>query len=141
MSFANRMTRLVTGAHVGVYRLTRGKVGSSMAKLDLALLTTTGRKSGQARTTPLAWFPYGGDAVVIASANGSDSNPAWYLNLQANPEVTLQRGADSVAMTARTATPAEKAQIWAEVVARAKNFEGYQAKTSRDIPVVILSAH
>jgi len=138
-SLAIRMTRLVTGAHVWVYRTTKGKVGGSMGGNRLALLTTVGRVSGRPRTTPLMTFPHESGLVIVASNSGSDRPPSWYGNLRANPQCDVQLGADVTPMVARTASPQEKAEIWPRIVASAKNFEGYQKKTNRDIPVVILT--
>jgi F420H(2)-dependent quinone reductase len=136
-SLAVRVARLFTSAHVAVYRASKGKVAGGGG---LCLLTTVGRVSGRQRTTPLQTFPHDdGGLVVVASNGGSDRAPSWYGNLRANPEVQVQLGAEVRRMVARTATPAEKAEIWPRVVARAKGFESYQRKTSRDIPVVILT--
>jgi deazaflavin-dependent oxidoreductase (nitroreductase family) len=110
-----------------------------MGGQQVCLLTTTGRRSGQARTTPLMCFPHGDGLVVIASNGGSDRYPAWYHNLTAHPQVTVQVGSDVRTMTARTATAEERAEIWPRVIARAKNFAGYEKKTRRVIPVVVLT--
>ena len=140
-SLAVRATRLLTGAHVAVYRASKGRLAGSMGNNRLCLLTTVGRVSGRPRTTPLMAFPHeDGALVIVASNNGSDRPPSWYGNLRANPRVQVQLGAQVSPMVARTATASEKAEIWPRIVASAKNFEGYQKKTSRDIPVVILTA-
>jgi deazaflavin-dependent oxidoreductase (nitroreductase family) len=139
-SLAVRMAKLLTGAHVSVYRASKGKVGGSMGGNRLCLLTTVGRVSGRQRTTPLMAFSHeDGALVVVASNGGSDRPPSWYGNLRANPQVEVQLGPQVRPMVARTATAAEKAAIWPRIVASAKNFEGYEKKTSRDIPVVILT--
>lgn len=132
------LTKAVTGAHVAVIRVTHGRVGARIGSTKLCILTTTGRKSGIERRNPLACFPHDDGLVVIASAGGSDEHPAWYQNLVANPLVSVEVDGVVRPMTARTASEAEKAQIWPGVIAVAKNFAGYQTKTSRDIPVVIL---
>lgn len=137
-SFGNRVIRGITDLHVAVIRSTHWKLGARMGSQELCVLTTTGRKSGAERRNPLARFPHGDGLVVIASAGGSDQDPAWYLNLVANPQVRVEVDGVVRPMTARTASDDEKAQIWPKVIARAKNFEGYQVKTSRNIPVVIL---
>jgi F420H(2)-dependent quinone reductase len=137
-SLKNRAIRGFTDLHVALIRSTHGKLGARIGPQDLCILTTTGRKSGAERHNPLAWFPHGDGLVVIASAGGSDHHPAWYLNLVANPQVRVEVDGVVRPMTARTATDEEKAQIWPGVIAKAKNFEGYQVKTSRDIPVVVL---
>lgn len=111
-----------------------------MGSMRFCILTTTGRKSGIERHSPLAWFPHADGLVVIASAGGSDHHPAWYLNLVANPLVRVEIHGVDRPMTARTASDGEKAQIWPGIIAKARNFEHYQARTSRNIPVVILEA-
>jgi deazaflavin-dependent oxidoreductase (nitroreductase family) len=139
-SMAVRAARLLTGAHVAVYRASKGKVGGTMGGNQLGLLTTTGRISGRPRTTPLVTFPQDDGAVaVVASNGGSDRAPYWYGNLRNNPNVQLQIGPEARPMVARTATAEEKAVIWPRIVSNAKNFGGYEKKTSRDIPVVILT--
>ena len=134
----NRVIRAFTDAHVALIRITHGKVGARMGTINLCILTTTGRKSGVERHNPLASFPHDDGLVVIASAGGSDADPAWYRNLVANPDVRVEVDGVDRPMTARTATDQERALIWPGVIAKAKNFEGYQTKTSRKIPVVIL---
>ena len=134
------MARVFTGMHVSLYRASKGRLGGRMGGNRLCLLTTVGRVSGRPRTTPLMTFPQERDEVVVVASNGgSDRPPSWYGNLRANPEVSVQVGADVRAMLARTATAEEKAEIWPRIVASARNFEGYQKKTNRDIPVVILT--
>jgi deazaflavin-dependent oxidoreductase (nitroreductase family) len=134
----NRLEKAVTGMHVAVIRTTHGKVGARMGVLHLCILTTTGRKSGVERRNPVASFPHGDGLVIVASAGGSDEHPGWYRNLVANPAVRIELDGVDRPMTARTASDEEKAQIWPDIVAKAKNFDGYQVKTSRNIPVVIL---
>lgn len=135
----NLVVKAVTNAHVALIRVTHGRFGARMGTMDLCVLTTTGSRSGVERRNPLACFEHDDGLLVIASAGGSDKHPAWYGNLVANPNVRVEfKGVDN-AMIARTASEDEKARIWPAIIARAKNFEGYQVKTSRNIPVVILS--
>ena len=105
-TIANRIARLMTGAHARLYRATGGKVASRMGGQQLCLLTTTGRRTGRQHTTPLTCFPRGSDVVVVASNAGSDRHPSWYLNLQARPTVRLQVRDEVREMTARTASVA-----------------------------------
>lgn len=133
-----RVIRAFTDTHVALIRVTRGRLGARMGGMQLCVLTTTGRTTGLERRNPLACFPHAEGLVVIASAGGSDEHPAWYRNLVADPGVGVEVDGVNRSMTARTATKAEKAEIWPGIVAAAKNFEGYQTKTSRNIPVVIL---
>src|SRR5215212_4647192 len=128
-SVANRLARLATGTHAGIYRVSGGKVFGKMGGQQLCLLTTTGRRSGKPRTTPLNCFPHGDGLVVVASNGGSDRFPAWYHNLTAHPQVTVQVGGAVRAMTARTATEEERAEIWPRVIAQARTFAGYEKRT------------
>jgi len=139
MSVATKLARAATGTHALIYRASKGKIAGSMGGREVSLLTTTGRRSGKQHTTPVMTFPHSGGLVIVASNGGSDRMPSWYYNLSAHPEVKVQTGAQVRPMTARTASPDEKAQIWPGIVAAAKNFGSYQSKTSRDIPVVILT--
>jgi deazaflavin-dependent oxidoreductase (nitroreductase family) len=139
MSLATKLARMATGTHAAIYRASNGKVAGSMGGRQVSLLTTTGRRSGKQHTTPVMAFPHDGGLVIIASNGGSDRMPSWYHNLSAHPQVTIQTGPQVQTMTARTASPDEKAQNWPGIVAAAKNFGNYQTKTSRDIPVVILT--
>jgi len=138
-SAMSRLIKAVTDTHVALIRLTHGRFGARIGGVRFCILTTTGRKSGVERHNPLAWFPHDDGLVLIASAGGSDHHPAWYLNLVANPLVSVEIDGVDRPMAARTASDAEKAKIWPGIVAKAKNFEGYQARTSRNIPVVILA--
>jgi deazaflavin-dependent oxidoreductase (nitroreductase family) len=139
MSVATKLAHVATGIHAAIYRASNGKVAGSMGGRQVGLLTTTGSRSGKQRTTPVMTFPHDDGLVIIASNGGSDRMPSWYHNLSANPTVRVQTGAQVRTMTARTASPDEKAQIWPGIVAAASNFGNYQTKTSRDIPVVILT--
>jgi deazaflavin-dependent oxidoreductase (nitroreductase family) len=131
--------RVTTGIHRELYRRTGGKIGGKAGKVPMMLLTTTGRRSGQPRTTPLMCIADGGRYLAVASYGGDDRDPQWLKNLQANPEATIQIGADTIPVRAAVATPDEKAVLWPKVVAAYKGYDGYQRKTDRSIPVVILS--
>jgi deazaflavin-dependent oxidoreductase (nitroreductase family) len=139
-SAATRFLMRAAGSlHRGLYRLSGGRLGKALGPMQVLLLTTTGRKSGQARTWPLAYFRDGDRLLVVASAGGEPRHPAWYLNLRDHPQVTVQLGAATRRMTAATATGEERARLWAQIVAVAPNFAEYQQKTTREIPVVILT--
>jgi deazaflavin-dependent oxidoreductase (nitroreductase family) len=109
--------------------------------MNLLVLTTVGRKSGQARTTPLAWFPGpDGSWLVVASAGGATANPAWYLNLAAHPDqVTVEQGGRKVAVTAEELHDAEREQAWTRITAEAANFRQYETTTDREMPVIRLT--
>jgi deazaflavin-dependent oxidoreductase (nitroreductase family) len=102
------------------------------------LLTTTGRRSGQSRTTPLIYGRDGERYVVVASRGGAPTHPAWYDNLVAQPAVQVQVMADRFTARARTATPAERPALWKTMAAIWPPYDDYQARTTREIPVVVL---
>ena len=131
--------RGVTAMHTQLYRRTGGKVGAKIGPTNMGLLTHTGRNSGQPRTTPLNCTPDGDQWLLVASYGGDDRDPQWFKNLQAHPDATLQIGAETFPVRASVATPEQKETLWPKVVAAYKGYEGYQRKTSRDIPVVILT--
>jgi deazaflavin-dependent oxidoreductase (nitroreductase family) len=103
------------------------------------LLTVTGRKSGQPHTSPLLYLKEGDTIVTVASKGGMDHHPVWYLNLKANPDVQVQIGKETRPMRARTATLEEKAAYWPKLVAMYRDYDDYQKRTKREIPVVILT--
>jgi deazaflavin-dependent oxidoreductase (nitroreductase family) len=131
----NLLTRFNTVA----YRLSGGKLGGKMQKLPVLLLDHVGRKSGQTRTAPVLYLADGEDLAIVASRGGSDAPPAWWLNLQANPRTAVQIGRERREVIARDASPEEKARLWPRLVEGYGHFEVYQQRTSREIPVVILS--
>lgn len=124
--------------HVDRYRATDGEEGHDWRGTQTLLLTTTGRKSGQLRTTPLIYGRDGDSLMIVASKGGSDEPPAWYLNLSTNPEVEVQVKGDRFKARARTADAAEKPALWEKMVAEWPSYDEYQQKTDREIPVVVL---
>ncbi len=127
-----------------LYRVTGGMLGDTLRAgaafpwgLPLCLLTTTGRKSGVARTTPLLFIEDNGNVIVVASVGGLPSHPLWYTNLEANPEVIVQIKRRIRKMRARTASPIERAALWPRLVSHYADFANYQSWTQREIPVVI----
>jgi deazaflavin-dependent oxidoreductase (nitroreductase family) len=129
----------VVAVNTHVYRLTGGRVGNKMKGAPVLLLDHVGRKSGQARTTPLLYLRDDADIVIVASRGGSDATPAWWLNLQAHPATTVQIGRERLRVLAREATPDEKARLWPRLVEMYPDYAVYQTRTERQIPVVILS--
>jgi deazaflavin-dependent oxidoreductase (nitroreductase family) len=124
--------------HVKRYEETDGAEGHEWQGTTALILATTGRKSGQQRKSPLIYQKFGDDYLVVASKGGADEPPAWYLNLEANPEVQVQVQGDKFTAHARTANEQEKPAMW-EVMAKAwPAYNDYQKKTSRQIPVVVL---
>jgi deazaflavin-dependent oxidoreductase (nitroreductase family) len=131
-------SRLFGPEHVRRYRETDGEVGHEWNGTSILLLTTTGRRSGQERTNALIYGRHGDDYLVVASKGGSDRPPGWFVNLQAQPEVEVQVKGERFRAHARTATPEERPEMWAEMVHYWPAYDDYQSKTSREIPVVVL---
>jgi len=121
------------------YQETDGEVGYIWNGVPILLLTTTGRKSGQPRTTPLIYARDGDDYLVVASMGGAPRHPHWYRNLEADPAARIQVRADHVEVTARTAGEDEKPRLWKIVADQWPNYDVYQSRTDRVIPVVVLS--
>jgi deazaflavin-dependent oxidoreductase (nitroreductase family) len=132
------MPPFLKNTHVYLYRLTGGVIGGKMGSRPLLLLTTTGRKSGKERVTPLLYITDSNRYLLAASAGGADTHPQWYRNLQANQEASVQIGKQIIPVTAQTANAEERPRLWA-LFTRYSNFTGYERKTAREIPVVILT--
>ena len=124
--------------HVDRYRASDGAEGHDWQGTKTLLLTTTGRRSGESRTTPLIYGQDDGSFVIVASKGGSDDPPAWYLNLTENPDVEVQVKADRFKARARTANAEEKPELWRKMVAEWPSYDEYQERTDREIPVVVL---
>ena len=112
-------------------------LGSTFQKIPVALLTTTGRKSGEPRVSPLYFLRDGNRVIVAASKGGAAKNPQWYLNLKANPKVSVQIKKEVLNLTAHDASDEERAHYWPELVKMYPTYEDYQAWTDRTIPIVI----
>ncbi|GAA0914024.1 nitroreductase family deazaflavin-dependent oxidoreductase [Nonomuraea longicatena] len=124
--------------HVETYQRTGGAEGHDWNGTTILLLTTRGRRSGRSYTTPLIYQPHGDSYVVVASKGGAPEDPDWYANLLADPEVEVQVKADRFRARARTATDEEKPELWALMTATWPDYDSYQLKTDRPIPVVVL---
>jgi F420H(2)-dependent quinone reductase len=123
---------------VALYEATDGKEGDTLEGKPVVILTTKGRKSGGLRKTPLMRVEHDGRYVVVASMGGAPKHPVWYLNLLADPHVTVQDGAKVMELRARTATPEERAAWWPRATEAWPPYDEYQKNTDRQIPVVIL---
>lgn len=130
--------RLFGQDHVDKYFESDGEVGHDWMDTTCLILTTKGRRSGEARHAPLIYQPYSDDYLVVASKGGADEPPAWYRNLEADPEVQVQVKADRFTARARTATPEERPDMWRTMTAVWPAYDEYQTKTEREIPVVVL---
>lgn len=124
--------------HVCRYVQTEGRSGHRWNGVDTLLITTRGRRSGKLRRTALIYGRHGDDYLVVASNGGAAQHPAWYLNLLEHPDVAVQVGPDRFAARARPATAEEKPCLWRLMASNFPQYDGYQKRTSRDIPVVIL---
>lgn len=124
--------------HVERYVETDGEEGHDWQNTTVLILTTIGRKSGEQRSTPLIYQPYGDDVLVVASNGGADQPPLWFRNIEANPEVQVQVKGDRYTARARTAGPDEKPDMWRTMAATWPAYDDYQRKTDREIPVVVL---
>ncbi len=131
--------KILSKAHLAVQRVSRGRVLGRVAGMPVLLLTTTGRRSGKARTTPLTFFRDGADLVVVASNGGADRPPDWSLNLRQNPRALVEIGTDRLPVTARTASAAERERLWVVITATYSGYARYQEKTTREIPVLLLT--
>jgi len=124
--------------HVRVYRETGGERGYHWRGTTILLLSTVGRRSGEPRTTPLIHRTDGDRWIVVASKGGAPANPSWYENLRANPEATVEVLAETVPVRASTAEGEERARLWSLMTEVWPAYEDYQARTEREIPVVVL---
>ena len=124
--------------HIRRYRETGGEVGHDWNGVPALLLTTTGRRTGEQRTTPLIYGRAGDDYLIVASKGGSPEPPAWYSNLRENPTVEIQVKGERMTARARDATAEEKPAMWKTMTADWPDYDEYQRKTEREIPVVVL---
>jgi F420H(2)-dependent quinone reductase len=131
----------LTDVHVGVYKLTGGRLGAKMprAKGRMLLLDHVGAKSGKHRTIPLLYVTDGEDLVIVASKGGSHKHPSWFHNLMANPKTTVQVDSEKRDVVAREASDKERKRLWPTVVDAWNDYDSYQDRTDRKIPLVILS--
>ena len=142
MSLRNHLTdlmmRAMSATHRAILLASGWRIGRRLGSMPAVELHTIGRTTGRRRATMLS-APVHGDGryVLVASKGGEDRNPQWYLNLVANPEIELTIDGETRPMRARTAGPAEKAELWPAIVAAYRGYAGYQRRTTRDIPVVI----
>ena len=123
---------------VSLYRLTNGRVGGHVAGLQVLLLTTIGRKTGEERTTPLGFFIQDGNYIITASNAGRDTNPGWFHNLRANPHVKLEIKDQQLQAEAEVAPQAKRTTLWSQLISLSPYYANYSKKTNREIPMVIL---
>lgn len=133
-----KVARVVCALHSALYRTSRGRLAGSIGKMPVLLLTTTGRRSGRPRTTPLTYVKAGEFMAVAASNGGMDWFPSWYLNLKASPKATVQVASRRIPVTARKANPSERALLWPQFIDFYGGYAKYEQRTTREIPVVLL---
>ena len=133
-----RFMEFIWKIHPWVYRASGGRILGSIEGMPVLLLTTTGRKSGAPRTSPLLYLPQGESCVVIGSYAGEPRHPAWFLNLQTNPRAEVQVRDRRSPVVAREAEGEERERLWSEVVERETSYAEYQQRTTHRIPVVVL---
>jgi deazaflavin-dependent oxidoreductase (nitroreductase family) len=134
------MLKAMNNFHRFMLKVSGGRLGWEVANMSALRLTTTGRRSGNPHSVMLTSpLQDGSTIVVVASRGGDDQHPAWFLNLRSNPEVEVEmKGGPGQRMRARVAGPEERASLWPRVVADHRNYAGYQTKTQREIPLVLL---
>lgn len=132
------LTKIFTGIHGKVYKLTGGRLGGKMDSGNIIMLSTTGRKSGKTRERPLIAADHPDGWVVTASYSGHDVHPAWYLNLQANNNGVVQLGKETQNVKSRETSGDERQKLWDQMVSLYSDYDEYQKVTDREIPVLVL---
>ncbi|MDX1377978.1 MAG: nitroreductase/quinone reductase family protein [Anaerolineales bacterium] len=136
--FSYNLMKIFWRIHLRLYLWSSGRIGNKIRGLPILILNTKGRKTGLPRTNALQHMPNGRDFVVIASNLGVNYNPAWWLNLKADPVTTIQVGSQHYTVRAREAEGEEREKLWKMMVEKSPNYEVYRKATSRHIPVVVL---
>lgn len=138
-SSRRRLLYFLWWLHRTNYRLSRGRLGGSVLGMPVLLLTTVGRRSGRLRTRALTYLPEDRSFVVIASNGGAPYHPSWWLNLRDHPEAEVEMRGRHLRVRAREAQGAEREQLWARITQVARHYAAYQRRTSRRIPVIVLT--
>ena len=138
MAMNLRLMKTIGTIHGWLYRRTGGSIGAKLGGRPMVLLTTTGRKSGKPRATPLQYMKDGEDMIVVASNGGNVRHPGWLYNIQADPQATAQVGKTTMKVRAEKANEDERARLWPLLVETYAGYQGYEDETERTIQVVIL---
>ena len=134
----NPVMRAIAKVHTAVMRISGGRIGNSMGGNEILLLHHIGAKSGKAFASPLAYVKDGDAYAIIASAAGQPKHPGWYHNLKKNPNTTIEVAGKPINVTAEVAPKEKRDKMWPKICADFPQFAGYQEKTSREIPIVLL---
>ncbi len=135
---ARSMIKFFGKVHKALYQMTGSRVFANLGQMPTLLLTTTGHKSGQLRTVPLLYIEDADGFAIVASFGGAPKHPSWYVNLQRDPNATVQIEKRVIPVTAITATVEQKKRLWPEFTAIYPDYDNYEKETERDIPVVLL---
>jgi deazaflavin-dependent oxidoreductase (nitroreductase family) len=139
LNLKDLIARNITSVHEVLFKVTDGRIGGKFFGMPVVLLTTTGRKSGKSRSTMLTAPVADGDTLVLVASYGGDSrHPAWFLNLRDNPEVEAVTAGSKRRMRARIVTGQERTDLWERIIKSYRGYAGYQNRTDREIPVVML---
>jgi deazaflavin-dependent oxidoreductase (nitroreductase family) len=138
-TFSFRVANAIFGLNSWLYRRSGGRLGNKVKGAPVMLLDHVGRKSGTRRTAPVLYLEDDTGLVIVASRGGSDAMPGWFHNLMANPTTTVQIGSERRRVAARQATPEERERLWPRLIEMYPDYDVYQRRTSRQLPVVILS--
>ena len=139
MAMNPMLMHAIATIHLGLYKLTGGTLGANLGGRPMLLLTSTGRKSGKKRATPLQYLRDGENMVVVASNGGNKNHPAWLYNIQANPDATAQTGKKVRKVRAVTANEEERARLWPLLLEAYQGYQDYEDETERTIQVVVLT--
>ena len=135
----NTLVKWFMSVHSFILRLSRGRVGSKLGTQTILILTTVGRKSGQRRAVPIAYFRDGASFFIVASNWGQENNAAWYFNLQADPHAEIELDGKIIPVTSREATGDEYERLWQYAAERNPPYLDYQKMTTRHIPIVVFT--
>ena len=138
-SAMRRLFKLIRSIHSAIYRLTDGRIGSSIGKMPILILSTRGRRSGRVHKVPLAYLMEKDAYVVIASYRGQPRHPAWYLNLLDDPKAMVQVKGWKTSVTAQKADHEARQRLWTSLITRAPLYQVFQSRTKRQIPLVFLT--
>ncbi len=138
--FASVAVQVMSKVNTWIYRASGGRFGNKFTRgAPVFLLLTKGRRSGEIRTAPLIYVEDGDDYLIVASKGGMSRNPAWYLNLEVTPECEVELGRERIPMTAKRVSDEEKKALWPKICKVYPDYDDYQARTERNIPVVRLT--